>query len=185
MPVHFSSTFAVKFLDNVKRREKMAVLIKSCCCGISPRTGCIMIGVLEIIGNIMLFFYDPPALMLADALLGCIVSALLIYGAVKGNRFYSWPSVVRNIITIVGTVIVFCMSLIPVFTSETPRDDLEAMSEHNVLLTMVIVDSLYNALLLLIKIGFTLVIYSHICELREKEEPNKNNINVSPELSEV
>lgn len=158
----------------------------------SLRTGCIVLGVLGILGSLAsvagkksstaeIFLY----------LVNLIVSALLVYGAVKRNRFCVWPWIVANIISVILLIIVL---LLCVFASSVIIDLLnDAQTQANMNLTekeaedaksligvYVVVVAVVDLICITLIVLFTLVGYSFVCELREEEERQNNDTNAPP-----
>lgn len=134
-----------------------------CCCG-SLRTGCILVGVLQIlvIPVQSVFFLNMvpfPAIHLLYTGIAVAVTAAapVIYGAIRQNRFFLWPSVVFNILSVFAVPLIYCGIEI-----RNTRDPLGNASIW-----------IYTALLILITATqalLTLVLCRYISELREQDE---------------
>lgn len=168
----------------------MAVF-KSCCGCMTLRTGCIVIGVLEILAQIWNISVQRQVSgsLIGGTLIAFIASALLIYGAAKRNRFLLWPWIVVNIITLIILVIglllcVFASALIvDVFKAaevEGKMTDEEMAQAQIGLTTLVVLIAVSILISIAILIPLTLVAYSYVCELREEEERQNNNTNAPP-----
>lgn len=173
------------------RTKKMAVF-KTCCCCLSLRTGCIIMGVLEILSYLSVVAAknsSPASIFLM--LVGLIASALLIYGAIKRNRFCLWPWIVVNIIAIIVFIIgvllcAFASAIIVDIFQDAQAQGAIQISEKETeeAKAAITVFVVIVAVTFLISIGivtlFTLVAYSYVCELREEEERQHNDTNAPP-----
>lgn len=166
-------------------------IFKTCCCCISLRTGCIIIGVLEILAQIWNISVQKQVTgsVIGGTLIAFVVSALLIYGAAKRNRVFLWPWIVVSIITLIILVIglllcVFASALIvDVFKaaeSEGKLSDEEMEQAQIGLTTLVVLIAVSILIAIAILIPLTLVVYSYVCELREEEVRQNNNTNAPP-----
>lgn len=134
-----------------------------CCCG-SLRTGCILVGVLQllVIPVQSVFFLNlvpiPPICLLYSAIFIAVTVAVpVIYGAIKQNRFFLLPSVVFNIVSVFAVPLIYCGIEI-----RNTRDPLGNASIW-----------IYTALLIIVTATqalLTLVLCRYISELREQDE---------------
>lgn len=167
-------------------------IFKSCCCCFSLRTGCILIGVLEILFTLSsATSLKAQTSIIFSTLIGIITSALLIYGAIKKNRFCLWPWIVANILAIITFIIglILCVfasrhivEILEAIRSEGKIDltdeEAEEMKTAGTVLVVIVAVALIICITILTLL--TLVVYSYILELREEEERQHNDTNAPP-----
>lgn len=124
-------------------------------------------------------------------LVGFIASALLIYGAVKRNRFCLWPWIVCNIISIIVLIIGLLLCafgsaiIVDIFQDaqsqgEIQMTDKESDEAKAAITIFVVCIAVVFLIVIAIVTLFTLVAYSYVCELREEEERQNNDTNAPP-----
>lgn len=168
------------------------VVFKTCCCCLSLRTGCIVIGVLEILGQLSNISSTQTSISVVfGTIIGLIAAALLIYGAVKRDRLYMWPWIVVTILSIIFLIIlVFLCALAPslimdVMNSRQAKGEIHLTKEEThdletATTAFVVIMAVVFLIVIAILILLTLVVYSYICELREEGQRQQHDSNVPP-----
>lgn len=153
----------------------MAVMVFRSCCGcMSLRTGCIVIGVLELIHRLVGTTDTPKLLMIPLGLFGAIACVLLIIGALMQNHSFLWPYIAVNIVSVVGCLVaVFLGAFAPALTKGKSSSDRDESNDIGSYFSSI--STFFVLLGIIVDAVCILVVYSHICELREEELPQNGN----------
>lgn len=173
--------------ETTDRSGKEMAVFKTCCCCISLRMGCIILALMDFFGQMMgVETGTPRAPIMLGTMVTIITASLLLYGSYKRNRLCLWPwivvSIIKNIAFTVGLLLCFFAPSVIIEIVKTveaqggPR--LTDWSKDEMEMVMAI--ALSFMILLPLQIYVTLVAYSLVCELREEEARQNNNINVPP-----
>lgn len=131
------------------------------CC--SLRTGCITIGIVQLLVVPMysVFFINMihipfSCLFYSGLVIGVIVAAPLIYGAVKQIHCFLWPSVLFNVVCVFAMPAIYYG--IEIRNTRDPLGNASIWIYTALLITMTAVEAL-----------FTFAICCYICELRQQQ----------------
>lgn len=140
----------------------------SCCC-CSLRTGCITAAVFEIMLIpcqliYITFVSEVPSLDLlyAGLVIGVFIAALIIYGVIKQNRWFLWPCVLLNIVTVCAIPVLYYV----IEVRGTPdAQGIAAIWIYSALLIVITV----------VQILLTLVVCRHIWRISAKSHTTKRH----------
>lgn len=157
-------------------------LFQSSCCSLSLRAGCIVVGVIEIIGALTQIAVDNNDLspsMTDGLVLGIFAAIILIIGAVRRIRFCLWSWIVLNALT----VLLLIVALIVYVNAAHNYMQLKDPERAKVLLTHVSVVIVVLVIAIGLLVFSTLVVHSFICELRgDKERQSADGNNGAPRV---
>lgn len=154
---------------------KNELLLKSFCGFMTLRTGCTVLGMLEML-NYIVMMGSKPSLVYT---IGFVCSTTLVLGIFKNNRHYLWPSIIWNTMQTITLAMVLCLGTL-ITTALVAFDQMSIkmdgggggsssrkISELNVAMSFAI-----PVLIVLITIGafFSLALYSLNVEMREQEK---------------
>lgn len=152
------------------------IFFRTCCGCTTLRKGCIAIGAIELLGAFMSMGSRSSSLRIGASIIGVFISGLLIHGAKVGNRLYLWPWIVENIIRTIAIGIGF---IICVLAPDTAYGFISAYGGPNLTekytdeASVVQMFTLALLFVAFIQIWLILIVYSHVCELREEEERSR------------
>lgn len=150
--------------------------IKTFCGCMSLNTGCMIIGILGVLGCVKGFITRPSVIYIVDAF-SCIA---LLVGLKTKNRYYLLPYIIWNSIGILAlslilyliiifSIVVFELAEYPAILVIMPREIASLNIAASAAIALIIAFSILGAFLLL-------VVYSHFIELREKQE--RENVSI-------
>lgn len=167
-------------------------VFKTCCCCLSLRTGCIIIGVVELLGYLSIIAsHSTSASKILGTIIGVVASVLLVYGAYKKNRFCLWPWIVINIISIIVLVVGLLMCafastiIVDIYNEAVAQGQIQPTQDDEDTfkaagMAFVVIIAVIILILIVILVLITLVAYSYVCELREEQERQNNDGNAPP-----
>lgn len=162
--------------------------LKTCCCCLSLRTGCIIIGVLEILGHTTSIAMNKlTTSVVINGVISLFAAILLIYGAARRNRHFLRAHIIVDVIKMVLIIIVSILCAVAMKYLVYPlviQDD-EGISEARDAAAMLVTIIIILSIALVIKIWFIIVIYSHISEIREEFEARNRHTNGPSKLPNV
>lgn len=143
------------------------------CCGCIPLSwGCIIISAVELLINLSCLVLIGHGIFSS---IGIFTEFMLVYGVAKRQRAYLWTWIAFNVVSIVllDIAIIYCILALTgnadylLLPDPAFRD-----AERDFIVTMTIILISIAAAF----IFFTLIVYSHTCELREIEIRHEENI---------
>lgn len=147
---------------------------KSCCFCLSLRTGSFLIAVSEILILLMLNaatkWWTNPIGIIGNIVAVTFVG-LLFYASVKENRTYLrwWLIINSSIAAILAAVVAFCAMGCVVVLAATGSSNASRVGQYWAVYMFIYV-ALVAFGISAIRAIFSLVVYSYICELRERED---------------
>lgn len=136
------------------------ILFRSCCCCVSLRTGCIVIGILTLLCSLSLLLLQNDDLQPSNPFaysISIVSSIVLIGGAVGRNHFCLWIKIFYNSLAITLGLREFSYQMV-------------AAAQANESAMMILLLGGVFFIVVAFAVYLTLVIYSYVCELREEEE---------------
>lgn len=165
-------TISIVFFFFCAANLKNELLLKSFCGFMTLRTGCTVIGLLEMLNYIVMMGSKPSMVYI----IGFVCSTSMVLGIFKNNRHYLWPSIIWNTMQTITLAMVLCLGTLittalmafdQMSTKMNGNSSRTQITELNVAMSFAI-----PVLIVLITIGafFSLALYSLNVEMREQEK---------------